>query len=81
MKIQDLAFIVVLLALFLLKKKNLFVYAGVISLVVSMVFYAKWIFYTAQRLTWYAAAFFLICSIMTVLAGETMDNLKKWGNV
>ena len=60
MKIQDIGFFIILAILFVLRKERWFVYAGLISLVIAVPLFAKWIFFTAERLTWYAAAFFLI---------------------
>lgn len=59
MKPQDIVFIVALIALIFLKKPKLFVTAGMFCLLVSIPLFAKWIFFTAERLTWYSAAFFL----------------------
>lgn len=59
MKPQDIAFIVVFLLLLALRKQKLFIYAGLGSLLLAIPLFAKWIFFTAERLTWYAAAFFL----------------------
>ncbi len=60
MKLQDLFFVVVLTLLLVLRKPRLLVWAGLISLILAIPLFAKWIFFTAERLTWYAAAFFLI---------------------
>lgn len=60
MKIQDIGFFVVLVALLLARKSRLFVWAGLGSLLLAIPLFAKWIFFTAERLTWYAAAFFLV---------------------
>lgn len=59
MKIQDIIFFVVLAALILSRKPRLLVYAGLFSLILAIPLFAKWVFFTAERLTWYAAAFFL----------------------
>ncbi|MBU1326620.1 hypothetical protein KKB64_05370 [Patescibacteria group bacterium] len=59
MKIQDIAFVVVFLILLFSKKPKAFVWAGLACLVLAIPLFAKWIFFTAERLTWYAAAFFL----------------------
>lgn len=67
MKPQDVVFFIALA--FLLYKKNpkLFALAGVISLIVSIPFFNLWVFFTAQRLTWYAAGFFLFSIILSII--------------
>lgn len=67
MKIQDIGFFVVLIALFLLKKPRLFVWTGLGCLVLAIPLFAKWIFFTAERLTWYAAAFFLVFILISLV--------------
>jgi hypothetical protein len=59
MKIQDIAFVIALLILLVIRKPKWFVYAGIGSLVLAIPLFAKWIFFTAERLTWYSAGFFL----------------------
>lgn len=60
MKPQDILFIIVLS--FLLYKHNpkWFIVAGLLSLVLSIPLFHFWIFFTAERLVWYAAAFFFV---------------------
>lgn len=60
MKPQDIVFLVVLLGLFFLKKPKLFEIVGLFCLVLAMPFFAKWIFFTGQRLVMYGGAFILI---------------------
>lgn len=64
MKPQDIIF--VLLVLFLLYKRNpqWAAGAGIVSLLIAIPLFAKWIFFTAERLTWYAAAFFLLSIVL-----------------
>lgn len=59
MKFQDVGFILVFTMLLVLKRPKLFVYAGLVSISLSVPLFASWIFFTAERLTWYGAAFFL----------------------
>lgn len=58
MKIQDLVF--VLLFLFVLWRRNskLSIIIGLFCLLLAIPLFQFWIFFTAERLTWYAAAFF-----------------------
>lgn len=68
MKIQDLTFLVVLLILLVLKRPRLSVLAGLVFLVLSMPLFSFWIFFTAERLTWYSATFFLLAIIQRLYA-------------
>lgn len=58
MKIQDVAFFALSGLLISFKKPQLFIWAGLVCLALSIPLFAGWIFFSAQRLTWYAAAFF-----------------------
>jgi len=68
MKPQDILFFVVILFLVFLKR-NVKITAGIgiCCLLIAIPLFAKWIFFTAERLTWYAAAFFLLAIIFSVL--------------
>lgn len=57
MKPQDIIFLIIFAALLIVKKKQWFVYAGLGSLALAIPLFSSWIFFTAERLTWYAAAF------------------------
>lgn len=63
MKIQDLGFLLGLGILVWLRKPRLVVVAGLVSLLLAIPLFHFWIFFTAERLTWYAAAFFLLAII------------------
>jgi hypothetical protein len=58
MKVQDIAF--GLLFLFVIWRRNskLAVILGLVCLILAMPLFKFWIFFTAERLTWYAAALF-----------------------
>ena len=64
MKLQDIVFLIAFT--FLLYKGNpkWMVIAGVISLFLSIPLFSFWIFFTAERLTWYAAAFFVVAIVI-----------------
>lgn len=64
MKPQDIGFFVALVVLALVKKPKLFLIAGLASWVLAMPLFARWIFFTAERLTWYGACFILIYLVM-----------------
>jgi len=67
MKPQDIGFFIVLLVLLLFKRNpRLFIVAGLVCLILSMPLFHFWIFFTAQRLVWYAAAF-LLTGIILIL--------------
>lgn len=72
MKIQDILFIIVLLALIYKRDPRWPAIAGLGSLVLAIPLFATWTFFTAERLTWYAAAFFLLSIIQ-----YKIDKIKK----
>ena len=59
-KIQDLAFILVFLLVFWRRNSKLAVSIGLFCLALAIPLFKFWIFFTAERLTWYAAAFFTL---------------------
>jgi hypothetical protein len=63
MKIQDIAFYVVLALLILKRSPNLAVFCGIAALLLSIPLFSFWVFFTAERLTWYAGGFFLLAII------------------
>jgi len=71
MKPQDLVFLFAVA--FLLWKRNprYFVIAGLTMLTVAIPLFAKWIFFTAERLTMYAAACMLIAVILFLIEERT----------
>lgn len=67
MKIQDIIFLT--LFVFLVHKMNpkwsaIF---GMFSLFAAIPLFTFWVFFTAERLIWYAAAFFLLCIAQHVI--------------
>lgn len=67
MKIQDILFFATFVALSILRKPRLFVWAGLGSLALAIPLFATWTFFTAERLTWYAAAFFLAFIVISLV--------------
>jgi len=65
-KIQDIVFLIVLLLLVWKHNRKWAALAGLMSLFLSIPLFSFWIFFTAERLTWYAAAFFLLSIILTL---------------
>lgn len=64
MKPQDILFIVILLALLITRKPKWLAIAGFVCLIASVPLFHFWIFFTAQRLIYYAWAFFLITALI-----------------
>jgi hypothetical protein len=56
MKPQDIIFVGIFLTLLGMRKTTWLFMAGCVSLLVSLPLFSFWIFFTAERLTWYAAA-------------------------
>lgn len=67
LKPQDLAFFLALGLLLVKRDARLFVYSGIICLALAIPLFAFQIFFTAQRLTWYAAGFFLVAVIINLI--------------
>jgi len=63
MKIQDVSFILVFLVVFWLRRPRLALMIGLLCLLLAIPLFKFWIFFTAERLTWYAAGFFLLAII------------------
>jgi hypothetical protein len=66
MKIQDILFIFLFIILIIKGKSNLSAIFGIISISLSIPLFAKWIFFTAERLTWYGAGFILLSAIQVL---------------
>lgn len=64
MKIQDLAFGLVLLIVLVIKNDRLATLIGLACLLLAIPLFSFWIFFTAQRLTYYAAVFFLLSIVL-----------------
>ena len=67
MKPQDIVFFLTFGALLAIRKPRLLVFAGLGSLALAIPMFATWTFFTAERLTWYAAAFFMAFIIISTL--------------
>jgi hypothetical protein len=63
MKIQDIAFLIIFAATVITRKHKPAVVIGLVFLTLSIPLFATWTFFTAQRLTYYAAALFLYATI------------------
>ena len=73
MKVQDLAFFVVLALLILRRNPRHAAFCGIICLLLSIPLFYFWIFFTAERLTWYAAAFFLLTIFLLLRTNKSND--------
>lgn len=67
MKIQDVIFILTLAMLIFVRKDRLFLITGLLCFAGAIPLYAKWIFFTAERLVWYAGAFILIYNAQCIM--------------
>ena len=71
-KPQDLVFIFVLIVLVFLRNPRLSTGVGLICIIASVPLFALWVFFTAERLTLYAAAFLLLAAIqyLVIIKGD-----------
>lgn len=67
MKLQDIIFVAIFVSLLWLRNPRRLALAGIISLFLSMPLFHFWVFFTAQRLTYYAVAFFLGSVILNLM--------------
>jgi len=70
MKPQDILFILILIILIFKKKPKWLVIAGLTCLLIAIPLFATWTFFTAERLTWYSAGFFLIAIVFSILEAK-----------
>lgn len=68
MKPQDVAFLLAFVTLLIIRRPINFVWAGLGCLGLAIPLFATWTFFTAERLTWYAAAFFLTFILISLLS-------------
>lgn len=73
MKPQDAVFFLALAVLLVLRKPRMLVIAGLGCLMLAIPLFATWTFFTAERLTWYAAAFFVTFIIISLLKPDTVQ--------
>lgn len=72
MKPQDVIFLIIIAVIIISRKSKLFIILGIAFLFAAIPLFAKWVFFTAERLTWYAAVFFLIA-----IVSQIVGNRKK----
>lgn len=73
MKPQDIIFFASFAVLFVLRRPVLFVWAGLVCLVLAIPLFATWTFFTAERLTWYGAAYFLVFILISLLRSKRIE--------
>ncbi len=64
MKIQDIGFFLILIIIVWKRNSTSAVILGLFSLLIAVPLFEEKIFFTAERLTWYAAGFFLLAIIV-----------------
>jgi hypothetical protein len=64
MKPQDILFIIILLAVLVLRKPKYAALLGLTCLILAMPLFQFWVFFTAERLVMYGAAFLLVSCIL-----------------
>jgi len=69
MKIQDLLFFLVFLLGLWYRRPKTSVIAGLLFLFLSFLLFKLWVFFTAERLAWYGAAFFLQAIVLFLIKG------------
>ena len=81
MKIQDISFGIVLVLLLLVHKPRLLVVTGLSCLVLAMPLFYFHVFFTAERLTWYAGGLFVTFVILNLFqdpdSGQARMTNKK----
>lgn len=71
MKLQDAVFFIIFLILIFLKKSpKTFIMLGLICFILAVPLFAFWVFFTAERLVWYAAAFILSAGIVSLFKNK-----------
>jgi hypothetical protein len=78
MKPQDILFFLVVLILIYKHNSRFTALIGLFCLIFSIPLFAKWVFFTAERLTWYAAACFFLSIVFyyTHVFKDKMDAKK-----
>ncbi len=70
MKIQDLIFVIILAVLLYKKNFKFIILSGILFLVLAIPLFASWVFFTAQRLVYFAVLLFLVSSISLLFKKE-----------
>ncbi|MDP1721664.1 MAG: hypothetical protein Q8L37_00490 [Candidatus Gottesmanbacteria bacterium] len=73
MKPQDVGFFIVFAVLLLVRRPVFFVWVGLGCLVLAIPLFATWTFFTAERMTWYAAAYFLTFILISLIRPHRVE--------
>jgi len=76
MKIQDIMYLILTTLLFLTGRSIFFVYFGLGFLMLAIPLFSYRIFFTAERLTWYASSYFLIYTLLFIL-DQSKKNIRR----
>ncbi len=71
MKPQDIVFFLVFVGLLIRQNPKISAAAGMVCLLLAIPLFAFWKFFTAEHLTWYGAAFFLLAIILMLRKSKT----------
>lgn len=67
LKPQDLFFVLVFVMLLIKRDPRIFAIAGLICISLSIPLFSQWIFFTAQKLVWFAFLFFLTAVVLNLV--------------
>ena len=66
MKVKDIIFIIIFLFFIYKHNPKLFIWSGLFCLVLSIPLFAFWVFFTAERLVWYASIFLFVAVLLLI---------------
>ncbi|MEX2007360.1 MAG: hypothetical protein WD992_01165 [Candidatus Levyibacteriota bacterium] len=72
MKIQDVVFLMLFALLVYKQNPKWSATLGLLFLLASIPLFSLWIFFTAERLVWYGAAFFLLCILQNLVRKQVI---------
>lgn len=73
MKPQDVGFFILFAILLFNRRTVFFVWVGLACLALAIPLFATWVFFTAERLTWYAAAYFLVFVLISLFRPHRVE--------
>jgi hypothetical protein len=76
MKLQDVILVLIGCALLVKRDARVCFMAGLACILISIPFFASWVFFTGQRLLWYAAVYFM-SGIIFSLRDMKLDQTKR----
>lgn len=72
MKIQDIGFFLIFAVILLTKHSRWLLMLGLICWILAIPLFAKWVFFTAERLTWYGAGCVFVYTLSLLFARDTV---------